>query len=404
MRAAHLLHINIALICLTTACGPDTPDAQAPTRVIEGGEGVCAGGVRRPRVEVFAEVAPLGELSNHIARFGDDVWVVQSGENTIGRLRTVAGGAGEAYVRDALDVGNDQNPYDVWVEDGRAYVTGSLGQTLTVLDAATGEVLKRVTSPDFDNPSGVTVTARAVYVTSYMYDPLTNDFGEGRITVLSRETLEVIGSLPARWPNPQYATRVQTPDGERVIIVSTGGVVVRDGEAVLTSDAGVEVWRETADLLAPEREPYALPRAQASRPGIGAPGRALPAADGATLYLTSATSPALFKLDLTNKRWRHGVEDPLIVYETTSANALHHAALDARGVLHLTSFNQDALYLWDTTCDRLLAGPIALDVAPTLLEGPHGIALTPDPAGGSPPEAHYIMSRGNVLGRLRYGW
>jgi len=82
-----------------------------------------------------------------------------------------------------------------------------------------------------------------------------------------------------------------------------------------------------------------------------------------------------------------------VLYET-SQDALHAAAMMGDGLAFVLAFNQDALYVFDTTCDKLIAGPVDLGLSEEDLEGP--LAIVSDGAL----RAHFITSLSKRLGAI----
>ena len=382
--------LSLLIVCTLTitACGDSTTGDAA--RDLEPGPAVCSEGPARPAAEVAPDYATIGPTGNAIRRGGDHLWIVESGSNTVSRLAAETGDFERAFI----DVGNGHNPYDIAVapDDGRAYVTNYMANSVTVADTETGEVVAEIEDERFDNPSGIAVADGRLYVTNIAHSG--DGFGEGAVTIIDREDREVIGHHATAWKNPVFARRVESPDGPRVA-VTAAGALERGKNWGPTSAAGLELWRPEAPPSDVARETFELGLEESSR--IGTPGRPLPTPDGRALYFTSATAPVLFEFDLAAGEWVRGVDDPIALYEA-EGDTLHHGAMGPDGLLYVTSFNQDALYLYDTTCDAKLAGPVDLGSSPDLLEGPHGIALD---TAGEGTAAYYIFSRANALGRIR---
>jgi outer membrane protein assembly factor BamB len=84
-------------------------------------------------------------------------------------------------------------------------------------------------------------------------------------------------------------------------------------------------------------------------------------------YLPASNSPHLYKVDLDEWRVLRGGDDPIQAY-LGDGDQLTGLAAGEGGLLYLTAFNGDALYLFDTTCDASVAGPFDLGTGP-LLEG-----------------------------------
>lgn len=383
---------SVSLICLAMfafACGPDEAAEPAPP-LLEAGPAVCTAGPTRPEAAHKPQVASLGLASNAIKSRRGALWVVHSGDNTIGRYDLARGAWDAAFI----DVGNDQNPYDVEVSGNRVYIANYLGGSVMVADAETGALLSTWRHPSLRNPSAIAVTERRVYVGSVdLRAP--GEFGPGSITVFDRMTGDFLAEIEAAAPNPQFIRVMRVPNGERVVVVSTGGIKTQDAQATITTDGAVDVWTEREDAANPTRVtlPVPLDPLQPRRGALGAPH---PSPDGRSWYFASATSAQLFKVDATSLLWTRGPADP-ITFAPEAALSLHHAAMLDDGVLAITSFNEDALYLWDTTCDKLLAGPVALGEFESRLEGPHGLAAE---RVGDATRLWYIMSLSNTLGRV----
>ncbi len=384
----------VGLFGAVSACGEGTSSAPGSSdRDVISGDAVCQEGAPSPDGTVDPELETIGPTSNAIRRGSDHFWIVESGSNTVSRYTPETGELDRGFV----DVGNGRNPYDVAVapDDSRVYVTNYLADSITVAHAETGEVLEEIEHDSLDKPEGIAVVDDHLYVTNVHYTGGDDPFGTGTVVIFEREDMEVVAQAETARKNPQFVQPIGTSDGRRVAIVSSGVIDFVEGDrAAATSPGGLELWPADGELDEEERETYPMERLESGR--HGAPGRPLAAPDGRALYFTSATSGELFKFDLRERRWVRGTRNPLELHEA-SGNALHHGAIDDRGLLYITAFNDDALYLWDTTCDERLAGPISLGTTDELLEGPHGIALH---ERESRTRAFFIMSRANVMGRV----
>ena len=154
---------------------------------------------------------------------------------------------------------------------------------------------------------------------------------------------------------------IEIAGSPRLVVVDAGAIAFVDGLARAGSEAAIELWEETSDPLAPKRQFVPLPL-RPDDPRIGLPGRPLHAPESGAIYLASATAPVLFRFDPATMRFVRGSEDPIVLADTRG-DSLNHAAIDERGILYVTAFNEDALYLVDTACDQPLAGPLPLDEA-----------------------------------------
>ena len=219
------------------------------------------------------------------------------------------------------------------------------------------------------------------------------------MTAVDKETAEIVGEWETAGKNPQFLTYVDDrPLGAYLFVVNSGAVAYVDGRFRSTSTPSLERWSFGEDLTLQSRELLSL-EASADA-AVAAPGELLISSDGRIGYLAGATEPVLYKVDLENMDWIRGPDDPIRI-GNVSGDALYHAALDDRGIVYVTSFNEDALYLIDTTCDERLAGPIDLGQSSVLLEGPHGIVVH---GAGDQWRGYFAMSLSNVLGFVEFFW
>lgn len=386
------LTLTLAIPVLT-ACGPE--DENDDVRSYPPGAAVCPEGPARPEIRVRPRIADPGANPNVIRKIGPrDFAIVESFSNTV----SVIDAAGN--LEPLADVGNDQNPYDLTVSSDELWVTNYIGQSVSVLDRATGELLDTLTAASLDDPSGIGRLEDTVYVTNVAYSGPTLPYGEGSVTAFDASTKEVLGQLDVAGRNTVFARQIELAGSDKLVVVSSGEIQLTDEGAGVESPGAIEIWNPTDDPLRPDRATFDLPQVENRR--IGAPGRPMPTPDG-RLYFASATAPVLFVLD-PESGWLHDTRSPLTFSEVGS-DSLHHADIDSRGILYLTSFNEDALYIWDTSCDRLLAGPIDLGES-DFLEGPHGVAVIEE-AGQRPTGALFItnaLSGSEAVGRIEFVW
>lgn len=385
--SALVLLLSLPLSVATIACG--TAESANNATDFEGGSPVCEGGPDRPSGSVRPNVSAIGPSSNALRRSDDDLWIVESGANTVSTFGLDSNSYREGFV----DVGNDRNPYEIAFHDELVFISNWIADSVTVADRSDGSVLTEIEADAFDNPQGLAATEQRLFVTNTELEGR-NEFGAGSIAVVDRPSRSVERRVETAWKNPQYVRVVDSPRGRMLAVSEAGAISIVDGEARLDSPGGLELWPLDAQPPSEERQTFELgfdPESQ-----VGAPGRPLPTPDGRFLYFTSATAPVLFKFDLEQKRWARGISDPIRLYET-EGNALHHGRMDSRGVLYVTAFNRDALFLFDTRCDELLAGPIDLGTSADRLEGPQQI----ETVERRDESAAFYITRSNALGRVQ---
>ncbi|TXD42843.1 hypothetical protein FRC96_02885 [Lujinxingia vulgaris] len=387
----------LALALGVAACGEPLDEVQPAGELVE----VCEEGGASHELFVDARLSTTGPLANDLAVGSSGLWVVESGANTLSLFDVER----ERYSAGAAALGSDRNPYAVAVEEGaapsgaeRLWVANYSAHSVSVVDGETGDIIAEMEHEALKNPSAVAVGERYVYVGNVNYLSVAEGFGEGSVAVISRDALEVVASVATAFKNP-HSLSVEEVDGQEVLVVSAAGEVVFGGEGVtLRGEAGVELMRFGAEPTSPAVASYALGQREGSV--VGAPGRPVRVPGTDRLYFSSATAPVLFAFDLGETRWLHDASNPVEVY-AASGDATHSLAVDSAGRLWLTAFNQDALYVWDTRCDTLAAGPIPLGQVDDLVEGPQSVTIVEDAEGI---DAYYLLSNASTLGRVRVQW
>lgn len=381
----------LTLALVLVGCGdPAEPVAEW----IPGGAPVCAGGPRVPAILVNPRIATPGANPNVIRDIGGGEFaIVESFDNRVSVLDR------DGNLSARADVGNDRNPYDIAVSGDELWVTNYVAQSVSVVARDSGEVLAELEASSLDDPAGVGRFGDTVYVTNVAFTAPTQPYGDGSVTAFDAQTRRPLGQLDVPAKNPLFLQPMDVEGEPAMVLVSSGELELSDSGAGVSSPGAVEIWRSSGDPLRPQRTTFALPQVDDRQ--IGAPGRPLQTPDG-RLYFASATAPILFSLDPASG-WLHGTDDPLR-FSDTSGDSLHHADVDDQGVLYITSFNRDSLYLWDTTCDQLLAGPIDLGES-EFLEGPHGIVVAGD--SGQPDRAYFItnaLTGSEAVGEVVFDW
>src|SRR5690554_6355077 len=131
------------------------------------------------------------------------------------------------------------------------------------------------------------------------------------------------------------------------------------------------------------------------------PARPVLANSGQTIYFPSATAPVLFKFDLDTRQWLRVSADSIFLRQKEDAAPLQdgafNATLDARGILYVSALNEDAVYLVDTACDEVLAGPIPVGTTDAQLEGPQDLAVI---ERDGETRVFFITTLSNAMGQI----
>ncbi len=379
------------LLCTALGCGEDST---SPLELELRTEAVCVDGVGEFDVFIERQISAIGPVGNDLAASTNSVWVVESGSNTVSRLDRDSGSYHDFFV----DVGNERNPYAATVDETarELWIANYASDTVSVASMDTGEILEEFEDESFENPSTVVLSDTHAYVGNVNFISLAEGYGPGSITVIDRANSQVVGVLETEFKNPQFMA-VEVVDGSATLLVSSGGELERRNDRVeVVSEGGLEIYDINADPVAPDHQSFAL--GQVTAGNKGAPGEPLLSPDGGRLYFVSGNAPVLFVFDLLGREWVHDASSPIEIYQT-DGDATHKAVLDTDGLLWITAFNEDALYLFDTSCLENVAPPIDLGRVANMLEGPQSILVVDD--GAAAREGYVVMTISNALGRVR---
>lgn len=381
-----------------TAC-EDGTSGPAITYQAPAAPGVCALGEDAPKIEVAPNIQAVGSASNELVRGEKYLWVIESTSNTVSRFNPETGQFDPHFI----DVGDGRNPYNLAIdfEHQRIYITNWIANSLSVAHLHSGEVLAEIDAQtgQFDAPQGITMTQNYIYITNTAYRG-PGDYGPGSVTILARDSLEFVGKNLTAARNPAFVQAIATPDGPGVVVVNTGALEVTNEGAFVRGVSGIEVWTEHAD--APPSGPF-YPLEHNDNPRMGAPGRPVLSREGHRIYFPSATAPVLFKFDLQRGEWLRGNTHPIFLHPSKNEQAeplqdgTFNATLDSRGILYISALNEDAVYLVDTACDEVLAGPIPVGTTDAQLEGPQDLAVV---ESDEQTRVFFVMTLSNAMGKI----
>lgn len=354
-------------------------------------EAVCEGGAGEFDVYVERDLSPIGPSGNDVQITEEAVWIVESGSNSVSRFDRQT----ERFESDFIYVGSDRNPYAALVVDDEVWIANYLANSVSVADQKSGEIMVEIEDERLQRPSGFALGSSHIYVGNVNYLSRREGFGEGSVAVIDRQTKSVVGSFSTEFKNPQFLA-VEEIEGEEMLFVSSGGAFDTAQEVVrVESEGGLEIFAINEDPISPPGKAFAL--GQAEIEVVGAPGRPLFTPDKWRVYLVSANAGAVFVFDVEDERWIYDAAKPLWLYES-AGDATHRATMDHDGLLWITAFNKDGLYLLDTACDELIAPMIDLGQVENMLEGPQAIEVAQE---GADRVGYFIYSIANGLGRVR---
>jgi|GEM_PF-1803840 len=387
----------VAIAALGISGCEDGESAPTITYQAPAAPGVCALGEDAPKIEVAPNIQAIGSASNELVHAEGYVWVVESTSNTVSRFDPETGHFDAHFV----DVGDGRNPYNIAIDaaHARVYISNWIANSLSVADLHSGEILAEIDAEtgQFDAPQGITLTQNYIYIANTAYRG-PGDYGAGSVTILARDSLEFVGKNLTAERNPGFVQAIETPDGPGVVVVNTGALEVTNEGAFVRGISGIEVWTERAD--APPSGPF-YPLEPSDNPRMGAPGRAVLSETGTIIYFPSATAPVLFKFDLSAGQWLRGSANPILLHDkektASPQDGAFNATLDARGILYVSALNEDAVYLVDTACDEVLAGPIPVGTTDAQLEGPQDLAVI---ERDGETRVFFITTLSNAMGQI----
>jgi hypothetical protein len=388
-KPGQYLLLIVAVISMV-ACGEPAQESFGPEMRIES---VCADGASAYDVYVERRVTTVGPSSNALAAGDDALWIVESGANTVSRFDLQQRQMDHGF----LHVGGDRNPYALDMDEERReiWVANYAASTITVADMEDGQILSEIEDEGLQNPSAIALTDDYAYVSDVNYRSISEGYGPGSIAVVDRGSRQVVSRWETAFKNPQFLS-VEEIDGAPVLLVSGSGALdIGQGAVTVAGEGGLEWFDLGDDPLAPESQSFPLGQAQVEN--VGAPGRPLLSAEKDRLYFVSAIAPVLFVFDVARRQWLFDARAPLKLYES-DGDATHYGALGDDGLLWISAFNEDAIYLFDTACDEVMAGPIDVGEVAHMLEGPQAIGLVEQAQGV---EAYFLLSIANAMGRIR---
>jgi len=285
------------------------------------------------------DVLLLGNGPNDLVAESDGarLWVANSADNDVWGIDAVTLDIGPV-----IDLGSNQNPYRLaLLDDGRVAVTNWLDGNLALLDPVGGKVDDR--RPIGRTPEAILAGGSRLLVTAVGYDFPTGRFGPGKVYALDAR---------ARGAGPVDSATVPTNPQDLLLDAAGRLHVVCTGNYGAYEPATVGAIRvldaATLDSLGAIE--------------LGAtPGAAVLA--GGHVYV-SAFFGGLLKYDAASLDLERGTDDPIL-----DVPGLSGMAFDAEtNRLYVAGFDEDLVYVIDTTADTLVTawevgdGPIALEL------------------------------------------
>ncbi len=383
----------VAGLAVVMGCGDD--EEEGPEKVAQV-ERACEEGIAGGELWVEREISSLGPSANEMVSDGEGLWVVESGANRVSRFDLQE----QQMESGALDVGSERNPYDTVIDgEGRLWVSNFLADTVSVFDIEERALIEEIDFEGFENPSSLAVEGGQIYVGSVNYQG-SEGFGEGAVARIDGERLEVVEEVSTTFKNPHFMEVVEWGGRPHLVVSSSAGIDQSGDRVEVDGPGGIELF-ELDEVGEQPLSGQAYEVGQEAARVVGAPGRAWLSEADQRLYMTSGIAPAIFVFDMAQRQWIYDAQSPIWLFEGADevGDATHRAAMDDEGVLWITAFNEDKLYLLDTACRAVLGDPIDLGKSAHMLEGSQAIEVI---EGDERREVYYARSIANVMGRLLF--
>lgn len=328
----------------------------------------------------------LGAFPNRIVSRGDNLFVVNSGSNSIQRINLTTGAVTNAFFTSPVA---GANPWELLVRGSTGWVSNFVANTVDVLNMDTGALITSIAANGngiFNDPEGLDMAANGlIFVANTDFDPAFNQ-GPGFVTVIDSATNQIVNQIPTSHKNPQYVVA----RGNTVYVVDSGEGIFDFGGCgcfrPLTDGAVDIIDANTARTATGVSNTIAIPL-NPSQPLRGFPGSFAVTHDGHFAYLGS-NSGVMYKIDLTSNTLLRDNVNPIDVTPDQTDN-LVEVKTDPSGIVYILSFNQDGAYLLNTGNDTLNLPRISLDADPSNLEGPLDMAFR---SNGNFADVYVLMS------------
>lgn len=236
-------------------------------------------------VSAVKSIDAAGLYPSDMAMDGDDVLIVDSGNNAINRLNLEDLSLEKAYI----DLGQNASPYAVWVDSENLYVALQ-GTTKTVQSYSRANPDEMTTlEADWIAPTAVISNQDAIFVADSEYDyTAPTDSKSGKIYRFDKSG-DVTATMTTTAQNPGFLDLIEV-NGENYLIAVDAGIITFGETTVPPKTSCVDFWKLSTlsqEMTAPVAT-YCLENASLGRTAVV----------DQTLYIGDALRPVVHTLSL----------------------------------------------------------------------------------------------------------
>jgi len=312
-----------------------------------------------------------GTYPNDMHLKDNALYIVNSGDNAIQKIEL----NDMSNINPYASLPENSNPYFMtFDDDGSIFGTNLMTNTYSKI---TPEKLVETNSPEGEEalkgPEGIVVNSDYIFIsnTNSSWDSETNKmvYDDGFVTVINKVDGNFYKKLIVSQKNPQ---RLFVKD-DKLYVINSGTVEFDENyKAFPKTDGGIDVF----DLNNLDSEPKnaVIPFQDGKLSGFPSPYTL--SEDGNTIYLASGTTAELYSYDMTNSEMLRNTDNPIIIDDNTQTAMLNLTSVNK--YLFVVNFNNDMLYIVDTTNDYKVILKTDIGEDSETLEGPQGIVYDKD--------------------------
>lgn len=230
-----------------------------------------------------------------------------------------------------LRIADLDNPWAVRVDDGKAYITGSLSNDLVIADLA-AETSSSIALPAGCYPADLELIGDLIYVACTGFDPNTYSYADpGQVAVVDRAT-KAVSTIDTSQINPGFLAK--SNDGNSLYVVCTGDYFSQFGviDQIDLSDDTV------VDSIAIGGSPGALAIAGNGRGFVG-----------------NQTAGQVFVFDTADNSILRGAGDPLVITDATWIADVAYSEMT--GLIYAADWTNGQTVVFDPADYNQLAAP-----------------------------------------------
>lgn len=258
----------------------------------------------------------------------------------------------------------------------------------------------------FDNPAGIVITERKVYVANQNLDDFFVPIDNGFITVIDSETNEIETIIDATGQGTSGTGKGIRVINDMVYVVNSGNVLfdfdTGDFICDTSSPPSLDIIDPVTDTL---EDSIDLPLSN-NKPFVCSPESIASTPDNNFAYIGSQVSGVLFKIDLNSNILLRGANNPIIITSTDGLDATFDIEINEKGYGFIAMFNTDRVFTIDTETDLINPFPFLAEFPVGLrgdnpgsdfFDGPQDMVITNNEIS---PNIFFITGLSSLLGSI----